>query len=410
MSTRSQSRCKTPGQPFALKSTLQALAAALLVAFNCWGVSSAAQEKGLRQLTFEAFALGSVKPTGWLKNQLEIQNGGLTGNLQKFWADVKESGWIGGNAEGWERAPYWLDGAVPLAFLLDDGELQASVRRYIDYALRGQAQDGWLGPEESSTGNYKYRDPWPVYVMLKVLTQYQEATGDNRVIPAMNRFLKAVNRQLDERPLFSWNRMRWQDGVLSIHWLFVRTKEPWLLDLADKMERQGYNWTWHFRDLPHKEKVEKWEHESHVVNNAMGVKAPAVWYRQSGDDFDRQTAFEALRALDRYHGQATGLFTGDECFAGRMPSQGTELCAVVEYMYSLEWLLQVVGDPSFGDRLERIAFNALPAQIKPDWWARQYVQQANQVVARVSEDRIYTTNGPEANVFGLDTNYGCCTA
>ena len=62
------------------------------------------------------------------------------------------------------------------------------------------------------------------------------------------------------------------------------------------------------------------------------------------------------------------------------------------------------------DRLERIAFNAFPATFKPDMWAHQYDQQANQVVCKVSEDRIYTTNGPDANLFGLEPNYGCCTA
>jgi DUF1680 family protein len=79
-------------------------------------------------------------------------------------------------------------------------------------------------------------------------------------------------------------------------------------------------------------------------------------------------------------------------------------------MYSLEILLQILGQVEFGDRLEKIAFNALPAPFTSDMWARQYVQQANQAVTKVSKDRLYTTNGPEANMYGLETNYGCCTA
>ena len=59
------------------------------------------------------------------------------------------------------------------------------------------------------------------------------------------------------------------------------------------------------------------------------------------------------------------MFTGDECLAGSNPIQGTELCAVVEFMYSLEHLFSVFGDPAFGDRLERVAFNALPATFTP---------------------------------------------
>ena len=146
------------------------------------------------------------------------------------------------------------------------------------------------------------------------------------------------------------------------------------------------------------------------MNNAMGIKAPGVWFRQSEDEGDREIASNAPEVLDKYHGQATGLFSGDECFAGLMPSQGTETCAVVEYLFSLETLLSILGNPQLGDRLEKIAFNALPAPFKPDMRGRQYVQQANQPVARVSEDRIYTTNGEDANLYGLETNYGCCTA
>ena len=114
--------------------------------------------------------------------------------------------------------------------------------------------------------------------------------------------------------------------------------------------------------------------------------------------------------LDRHHGQVTGMFTGDECLAGKNPLQGTELCAVVEFMYSLEHLFSVFGDPYFGDRLERVAFNALPATFAPDMWSHQYDQQVNQVQCTINPDHDWTTNGPESNLYGLEPNFGCCTA
>jgi hypothetical protein len=43
-------------------------------------------------------------------------------------------------------------------------------------------------------------------------------------------------------------------------------------------------------------------------------------------------------------------------------------------------------------------------------WAHQYIQQANQIVCKISEDRIYTDNREDANIFGLEPNFGCCTA
>ena len=61
-----------------------------------------------------------IKPEGWLYRQLKIQAQGLSGNLDKIWPDVRDSAWIGGEREGWERVPYWLDGFIPLAYLLQD--------------------------------------------------------------------------------------------------------------------------------------------------------------------------------------------------------------------------------------------------------------------------------------------------
>src|ERR1700686_1270526 len=81
---------------------------------------------------FHFLPLGSVRPAGWLKEQLLIQANGLGGHLDETWADVgPDSGWLGGKGESWERGPYFLDGLVPLAYLLDDTRLKARGKRYI---------------------------------------------------------------------------------------------------------------------------------------------------------------------------------------------------------------------------------------------------------------------------------------
>jgi hypothetical protein len=65
---------------------------------------------------FYLVPLGSIRPHGWLKKQLEIQAAGLGGHLDETWADVgPNSGWLGGTGESWERGPYFLGGRGPLA-------------------------------------------------------------------------------------------------------------------------------------------------------------------------------------------------------------------------------------------------------------------------------------------------------
>ncbi len=367
----------------------------------------------LAPLTLLPLPLGSIRPRGWLARQLRIQADGLSGHLDEFWPDVADSAWIGGQAEGWERGPYWLDGVTPLAYLLGDAALQAKVARWFDYILDHQAPDGWLGPvQDLAKGRYRAHDPWPIFVFLKALVQYTEATQYTRTEQAMMRFFRRLDTLLDETPLFVWGHYRWADLVLTLHWLYTRTGEAWLLRLAAKAHAQGYDWRGHWEQFPYRERTRREDCtlSTHVVNAAMGIKTSAVWSRQSGEAADLAASFTAMRQLDAFHGQATGIFTGDEHYAGLNPSQGTELCAVVEYLYSLEEMLAICGAPELADRLERIAFNALPATFKPDMWAHQYDQQANQAICRIAEDRVYTSNAPDANIYGLEPNFGCCTA
>ena len=274
----------------------------------------------------------------------------------------------------------------------------------MDWTLDHQQPDGAIGP-------VKNLDWWPNYVMLKALMQYQEASGDARVIPLMEKYFAYQARHMDERPLKEWAIFRWHDEVLSVLWLYNRNGDRALLDLARKLHTQGHDWEAQFANFRTKEKVPRSgaNLSTHGVNNAMAMKAAAVWWLVTGEKGDRDSLYQMLDALDRYHGQPSGIFSADEHYAGRDPSQGTELCAVVEAMFSLETDMAILGDAAFGDRLEKIAYNALPATLSADLWAHQYDQQANQVMCSISNRR-WATNGPESNIFGLEPNFGCCTA
>ena len=357
-----------------------------------------------------ALPLGSVKPAGWLKEQLRIQADGLSGHLDEFWPDVgSNSAWLGGSGEGWERGPYFLDGLVPLAYLLDDPVLVAKARKWIDWTLDHQRPDGDIGPEK--TFGKDTNDWWPKMVMLKALTQYQEVTGDARVIPVMEKYFAYQATQLDSNPLHEWAQYRWGDELLSIIWLYNRNGDPKLLDLAKQIAGQGFDWKGLYADYPYRDKVEKKSANlaSHGVNNAMAIKTSAVWSLISGSREDREASRQMIATLDRYHGLPNGVFAADEHLAGKDPSQGTELCTIVEEMFSVEELVQIFGDPILSTRLERIAFNALPGAFSKDMWAHQYDEQPNQVLVSDAK-RDWTTNGDKSNLFGLEPNYGCCTA
>ena len=349
-----------------------------------------------------------VKPLGWLKRQLEIQAGGLSGNLDKIWPDVRDSAWIGGNREGWERVPYWLDGFIPLAFLLENEDMIARVKRYIDAILAAQKEDGWICPcEEEKRESY---DTWAVLLITKVLRVYYECSGDARIPEVLYRVLHNYYSLLKSEKirLFQWGKFRWYEGFIAIDFVYERYKEAWLLELAEILQKQGADYN-AFVDL-WKRPRNHWRLETHIVNIAMMLKAEAVSCKLLGQPYTDNA--EYLRSvLDRYNGTVYESFTGDECLSGLSPVQGTELCAIVEQMYSYELLYAYTGDPKWAERLEVLAFNALPATISEDMWTHQYVQLSNQIACETFlGNPPFRTNNAEAHLFGLEPNYGCCTA
>ena len=175
------------------------------------------------------------------------------------------------------------------------------------------------------------------------------------------------------------------------------------------MKEQGANYNDYIE--PWKRPLNKWTFYTHIVNLGMMLKTEAVSCDLLGEEYTDNA--EYLRCiLDKYNGTVYESFTGDECLSGLSPVQGTELCAIVEQMYSCERLYAYTGDPKWAERLEVIAFNALPATISDDMWAHQYDQMTNQIeCAPFAEGKKpFKTNTPDAHTFGLEPNFGCCTA
>jgi hypothetical protein len=371
-----------------------------------------------------SFPLTAVEPGGWLLRQLEIQMGGLTGILHEVWDSVGAySGWLGGTGENWERAPYYLDGLLPLSYYLEDKKHRELCERFIAWTLQSQDKDGNFGPDASK------HDYWSRFVMLKVLIQYAEITEDPRIKDFCKRYFRYIEGSLDNRPLAQWSKARAGDLLYCIKWLYEQDPDVMLLDLVQKVSSQALDWGSLYSNFPFTraagfyynwDKVKAnntWSqydevmayHATHIVNVAMGLKFPAMQYCFDHNK-DHYTALKAgLEALTKYHGTAAGIFNGDEHLSGNSPSQGAELCSVVELMFSLQCMIESFGDPVWADLLERITYNSLPATITEDFMAHQYLQQANQVLATVAK-RNWFNNDDTSNTFGLEPNFGCCTA
>ena len=197
------------------------------------GVAAAAA-KGLAPLLYKPSKLGSVEPTGWLRNQLVIQANSLSGHLDHFWADVNESVWIGGKFDhsgaGHERGPYWLNGVVPLSAQLNASgdatsgklasDLNDQVNKWIYYILDHQTSEGWLGPDDGFGG--KGNDYWTGWNVAAALLQYADAhSGEEigtRCAKAVLDYITLVHTRMLKTPTATWTQNRWQDWAYIIHW------------------------------------------------------------------------------------------------------------------------------------------------------------------------------------------------
>ncbi len=317
---------------------------------------------------------GSVRPRGWLRNQLELQRDGFSGRLAEISSFLKRenNAWLQPKATGragWEELPYWLKGQLDLGIVLGDDAVLEEAKFWIEATLNSQREDGYFGPEvnlESQEGGKP--DLWPNMIMLFALQSYYEATNDPRVPKLMLAYFRWVDTIPEQNLLVPyWQWLRGGDMLHTILWLYDRTGEPSLLPLAEKIHRNTADWT-------------TGVHDPHGVNIAQGFREPATHGVFQNDPKGNELAWKNLDEVRDEFGQFPGgLYGADENFRKgyRDPRQATETCTMVEAMLSAEILLGYSADPAWGDLCEEVAFNDLPASMTVDLKGLRYLTAAN---------------------------------
>jgi len=337
----------------------------------------------LKQNLLIKLPVGSIKPQGWLRRQLELQADGFHGHLLEIskFLDKEDNAWLnsdGRGERGWEEEPYWLKGFSNCGYVLGNEHMIKESRLWIEGALKSQQPDGWFGPAHRKGGAAtKLRgrsDLWPNMIMLFCLQDYYEYTGsrDERVLKLMTDYFKYLVNVSDSNFLQGyWPRMRGGDMLFSVIWLYNRTGGEWLLEFARKVHRNTAEW---------EKDVIDW----HNVNISQGFGEPGTFYQVSKEMKHLEAAERNWQKVRDLYGQVPGgMFGGDENsrkgFSG--PRQAVETCGMVEMMLSEETLLMISGESKWADRCEDVAFNSYPASMTADLKALRYLTAPNMVLS-----------------------------
>ncbi|HOW18307.1 MAG TPA: glycoside hydrolase family 127 protein, partial [Phycisphaerae bacterium] len=352
--------------------------------------------------------IGAITPKGWLRQQLLLEADGMSGHLSEIskWCKAEGSAWMNPRGEGrfgWEELPYWLKGFGDLGYVLRDDRIIREARSWIDAILASQEPSGYFGPRVGKTAIQGKPDLWPNMPILNALQSFYEVTGDPRVIPFMLRYFR-YEFDLPRADLFpeSWQKIRAGDNLESVYWVYNRTGEAWLLDLARVIHERTTRW-----DLgPDMDRF-----CLHGVNFAQGFREPAEYYMLSRNRADLDATERNYMEMRVKWGQVPGgMYGADEnCRNGyHGPRQGAETCAIVEMMHSDEMLLKLTGDPMWADRCEDVALNTFPPSMTPDLKALHYITSPNVVQLDAGNKAPGLENSGCMLAYSPDERYRCC--
>lgn len=398
------------------------LGAASLGFFSACGVKKhpggqyADPHPGVAAPTLQLLPVGAVKPRGWLETSMRISGQGITGHLHEyrcdsFWRAWDDRAYRGGKQlskngnlahEVWwpyEQQAYWADGLVQQAYILGDPKLKKLADEFVSKALAGQTSDGYIGGWPQYP--YKNTDDGDIYTqghLMRALISYYNATGDSRIIPALQRALrhiyadcKPIPDQQGHLPPAWWaGSAKWPIASQIIYaslWVYAKTGDEQVLDLANlafqATQQIGHNTG--LDDGPSDIRLTSLLSDAddmysmHGVDLTLLLRIPANHYQFSGNRDELNASIRGIEKVDRHHVHAHGGPAADEPLGEPNALAGTETCDTAEYSLTKEQMFALTGEPRYIDAVEKMTFNTFPGATRPDGKATQYYSYANTI-------------------------------
>ena len=373
----------------------------------------------LRETPLLQLPLGAVRADGWLENQMLLMKNGLTGNMKYFSDYNKEtSAWLGAGIynshASWENAPYFVRGLVALAYALNDSDLIDEALEWIAWSIDTQRPDGYFGPAGDDAW-------WSRMPMLCAIRDFYEAVDEKplmertekemlyhgKVLEFLANYFRYQQSELPGRPLSNWADARGGDNLEIVYWLYNKLYDEnnpdetdWLLDLGDLIYSQTVNWEEIYNDSTVRQ---------HVVNTSQGMKTPAIYSQYKDEEKYRTALANGIDNMGIDHGRIDGLPNSDEAARDNRSTRGSETCGTVEGLLSTGIALKISGEAWMGDRMETLAYNALPAAYPSDYSGHTYYILQNQVMNTLGNHEFDCDHG-DSSAFGAPLGYDCCFA
>jgi hypothetical protein len=384
------------------RDSLKLLAAAAGSAWSWPALAQGAQERSAPSdgpaPVFTWLRLGEIKPAGWIREQMvrDLQEGfaGRLGRLShEASSDIFVSqrnsrqsqnvanrlgvAWWNGESEG-----NWRAGFISLAGLTGDSDAMREADEYVRHILSSQETDGYLGIFAADSRFQHPGELWTQACLLRGLLDYAEITGNADVMRAVRRCADLIVSVYGP----GLRMVPWGES----HDLMIADVMERLTDLTGEAAYRDFTlWlyeAWSRHDskadtsLPSLLDADA-PFVQHGVHTCESIRLPLWLAAATGREDLARAARQAIEKLDRYT-EPSGSIVSQELIENRRPDPTTteyEYCVTKEAQHTFASALQKTGIASFGDRVERIWFNAAQGARTPDGHAISYLTSDNRV-------------------------------
>lgn len=342
------------------------------------------KDKSLVFPDFISLPLGSIKPLGWIEDQANLALDGITGHLDEYSA-VHRLGWNGkslsksevgseSDGTGWilEQSAYWLDGAISLSSIMNDRKLFKRVSARLDSIVDG-VLDGantliyWKSKDIVKNNEF---NSWAHSHVARALLAYYQSTGNEKI-------LNALCKVYSDYPLPPFpKKNEVVSGIVNLDPMY----QTYLLSgdkkILDNIRR-------YVESEQYKTSIKAWNNGEFPIEHGVimyeNIRIPEISYLVTGDKTHLNATLNFFKMLSENHDLPSGISSSEEWLAGIGSTRNVETCNVACAPLSYQLAYEITGNGKYGDRLEKIFFNAAPSCVSNDYKNVVYYQSLNKV-------------------------------